>query len=193
MTIDVGRAEAAIRSFLTALGYDPVEHPELAGTPALVAEAWAHELLSGRTVDVERLLDASSVPPEGKSELVVVRELSVVTLCPHHLMPAEGRATVAYLPGRRLLGLGTIARLVDAFCRQLTLQERIGQRVVAALMEHGGARGAACHLRLEHACLRARGAKATNAVVETVHTAGELEGDSPSARMFLAILGRADS
>jgi len=186
MPIDHARAETAIRSLLEALGYDP-DQPELVTTPRLVVDAYLGELLSGREVDLASLLRDGSFPNQGSHDLVVVRELSVVTVCPHHLLPAMGRATVAYLPGARLLGLGTLARLVDAAARQLTFQESIGRKVVDALMAHGEARGAYCELRLEHACLRARGARATEAEVQTLHLAGDLDTDG-SARHLVGLI-----
>jgi GTP cyclohydrolase I len=107
---------------------------------------------------------------------VVVRGLAVTTVCPHHLLPALGTAAVGYLPGQRLLGLGTFARLVDAASRRLTLQEGIGDRVVAALMSRGGARGAFCQIELVHGCLAARGPRRPEARMITLARAGELEG-----------------
>ncbi|HEY5958394.1 MAG TPA: GTP cyclohydrolase I, partial [Polyangiaceae bacterium] len=86
----------------------------------------------------------------------------------------------AYLPGARVLGLGTMAQLVNAYSRRLTLQEGIGPDVTGALMQLAGARGAYCALRLEHACLRLRGARQACAVVDTVHTEGLLN-DAPYA------------
>lgn len=192
MTIDIARAEAAVRSFLFALGYDPDQQEDLRETPRLVVEAWLHDLISGHRVDVTKLIEEGSVFQDGPAELVVVRNLAVVTMCPHHLLPAEGEATVAYLPGRRLLGFGTVAHLVNAFSRRLTLHERIGSDVVEALMTQAGARGAVCHLRLEHACLRTRGARASHAVVDTINAAGELAGDGPSAQAALTLIGRGE-
>jgi GTP cyclohydrolase I len=174
MTVDRHGAENAIQAFLKALGHDPAMNPELARTPALVTEAFERELLSGYAVDVPALLAAeSSVPSrDGAHGLVVVGGIQVATVCPHHLLPGMGRATVAYLPGNRLVGIGAIARTVDAFARRLTLQESIGEEVVRALVGHAGARGAYCRLELTHACLSARGARQGSAAVVTVARAG---------------------
>ncbi len=190
MPIDHARAEAAIRSLLEALGYDP-NQPELLLTPRLVVDAYINELLVGREVDLSSLLEQGSFPNQTSRDLVVVRGLSVVTICPHHLLPAMGRATVAYLPGARLLGLGTLARLVDAAARQLAFQESIGRTVVDALMTHGGARGAYCELKLQHACLRARGARAAEAEVQTLHLGGDLETGGSAQHLLALIQGGA--
>ena len=167
-----GRSEAerAIRDFLRALGHDP-DSPELTGTPKRVVEAFQDELLSGYAVDIPQLLAEGSEPAREHSGVVVVRGIAVSTVCPHHLMPAVGSATVAYAPGARLLGLGTIAHLVEAFAKRLTLQERIGTEVVNTLVSHG-ARGAFCRLSLRHSCLSARGAEQHHASAITTARAG---------------------
>jgi GTP cyclohydrolase I len=187
MPIDRAAAERAIADFLRALGHDPNEIGELGQTPALVAAAFADELLAGYTVDLRALLsDGTPARDEG---IVVLGGLRVVTVCPHHLLPAQGHATVVYLPGQRVLGLGNIARLVDACARRLVLQEAIGRDAVRALMELGGARGAFCRINLSHACLSARGARQHDANVVTESAAGELAGPQSAALLERALSG----
>jgi len=103
---------------------------------------------------------------------VVLRDLAIVSVCPHHLLPSLGRATVAYLPGGLLLGLGTVARLVDAFARRLSFQEEIGSNVVAALMEQGRARGAWCRLDMQQLCVCARGTRQAGSLAQSSARAG---------------------
>jgi len=196
MPVDLDAAERAIAQFLRALGYDPEAHPDLRGTPARVAQAYADELLRGAGVDVAELVRTGSEPfPEDAAAaggLVAIRDIETATVCPHHLTPAVGRATVAYLPGARLLGVGTIARLVDACARRLNMQESIGQQVVDALMHHAGARGAYCRLELVHGCLSARGACQTRASVATVASAGQLSGSAVTPHLSRLIDDRTD-
>jgi GTP cyclohydrolase I len=168
--MDRQAAAQAIEAFLRALGRDPAREPELAGTGARVAQAWADELLSGYGVDVDRLLADNVLA--GHSELVVVRDVPVHTLCPHHLLVSWGTATVAYAPATRLVGVGTLAALVAAFARRLALQEQIGENVVAALRKHLSPRWAACRLVLTHGCMTARGEHALGARVETLALGG---------------------
>jgi len=120
-------ARAAIRDFLVALGRDPEREPELAETPARVVEAFADELLTGYGRDLATLVTKDSSPAPPRAGLIAVRDIAVATVCPHHLMPALGRANVVYRPGDRILGLGVVARLVDACARRLVLQETIGK------------------------------------------------------------------
>lgn len=163
-------AARAIEAFLTALGRDPAREPELVGTGPRVAQAWAEELLSGYAVDVDALLSANVLA--GTSELVVVRDIPVATVCPHHLTPSIGEATVALAPREHLVGLGAVVRLVDAFARRLALQEQIGERVAAALCQHLAPRWAACRIVLRHGCMIARGERAHGSHVETLAVAG---------------------
>ncbi|HYP76718.1 MAG TPA: GTP cyclohydrolase I [Polyangiaceae bacterium] len=194
MPADRAAAARAISDFLKALGFDPAEHADLADTPHRVSEAFADDLLRGHGVDArELILKGSCEAPAGaKSGPVAVTGIAVAATCPHHLLPAMGRASIVYLPGAMLLGIGTLTALLDAFARRLTLQEAIGQNVVSALMEHAGARGAYCELELEHSCLRARGERQVSALVRTSARAGEFAGAAAVPELALA-LGRSRS
>src|SRR6478609_9202756 len=192
MAVDRAAAARAISDFLKALGFDPAEHADLAETPQRVSEAFTDDLLRGHGIDVRELIRKGSceAPAGAKSGPVAVTGIAVAATCPHHLLPAMGRASIVYLPGAMLLGIGTLTALLDAFARRLTLQEAIGQNVVSALMEHAGARGAYCELELEHSCLRARGEQQANAVVRSSARAGDFASPTALAEIALA-LGRA--
>jgi GTP cyclohydrolase IA len=188
--VDRRAAARAIEDFLRALGHAP--EGELEGTGERVADAWADDLLEGEPIDAAAVLREGSMSIEAGGEgLVVVRDLSVVTMCPHHLLPAHGTGIVAYLPGDRLAGIGTLAHVVDVLSRRLTLQERISADVVALLMRELGARGALCRLALTHACLLARGERKVGAVVETLAVAGTFAHPSPDRDLAFAALARA--
>ncbi len=180
--MDRDAAARAIEAFLRALGHDPEREPELAGTGARVAAAYADDLLAGYGVDVDTLLSQNVLA--GRSDLVVVRDLPVTTMCPHHLLPSTGLATVAFLPEEHLVGVGAVARVVDAFARRLALQEQVGENVVAALQKHLAPRWAGCRLVMSHACMTARGERAHGSRVETVALAG---GDVEESTAFLAL------
>lgn len=189
MSQDRALAERAVCDLLKALGHDAEAEPHLAQTPALVVEALERDWLCGYTVNVPGLFAGALGNTSKTTAIVVVSGLAIGSLCPHHLLPAEGSATVAYWPGPTLLGLGTVARLVDAYARRLTLQEQIGQNVVVALMQHSGARGAYCRLDLRHACLRLRGPRQGDAIVTSTHTAGEFETADGQHRLAAALRG----
>jgi GTP cyclohydrolase I len=190
MPVDRTKAERAVFEFLQAMGRDPKRDAELAETPARVVEAWTTDLIDGYEVDVPLLLagEASPAPP-GAEGIVAMRGLAVSTMCPHHLLPARGTATVIYLPGTRIAGIGTLARLVDAYAHRLALQEAIGVSVASALVEHLGARGAACRISLSHSCLASRGERQPAAIVETIALAGSFDRGGPDRDLAVAALG----
>jgi GTP cyclohydrolase I len=186
--MDREAAARAIEAFLRALGRDPEREPDLIGTGERVAEAFAEDLLAGYRVDVDELLSKNVFA--GRTERVIVRDVPVTTVCPHHLMPSTGTATVAFAPEEHLVGLGTVTRLVDAFARRLALQEEIGERIVAALQKHLAPRWVACRIDLTHACMTARGGRAHGARVETLSLAG---GSVTDALIQAALGGRPGS
>ncbi len=168
--MDREAAARAIDAFLRALGRDPEREPDLVGTGARVADAFADELLDGYRVDIDALLSQSVIA--GSTDLVVVRDLAVTAMCPHHLLPSSGTATVAYAPAEHVIGVGTVGALVDAFAHRLALQETVGEHVAAALMKHLAPSWAGCRLVLTHACMTARGERKHGSRVETVALAG---------------------
>jgi len=187
--VDRERAKRGIEEFLRGLGYDPSADAELAMTADRVVDAWSRELLSGEAIDVPAVLrDHSSPAGTGERGAVVLRNLATVAICPHHLMPAIGSATVIYIPGQRVAGLGAIARVVDAFARRLVLQEMIGEQVARALVEHLGARGAICRLSMLHSCLVARGERKHDARVDTVAMCGTVTLPGPDRELAMSEL-----
>lgn len=190
MPVDRARAERAVREFLLALGRDVDADPDLTGTPARVVEAYERELLSGYDVDVKALLaDGEAVSETKVSGVIALSGIAVSTICPHHLLLSNGSASVVYRPGTRLFGLGTLAALVNAFARRLSLQESIGESVVQALVEYGGARAAYCELRLVHGCLVARGSRQAGAELVTTARRGDLD----VAELSLALGRRSEA
>jgi GTP cyclohydrolase I len=181
---DPAAAARAIEDFLRALGHDPDGERHLRGTGARVAELWIDELLDGEPRDLASIF-ASPMDAEPGAPLVVLERLATHVVCPHHLTIAQGFASVAYLPGAHVAGLGAIATLVDACAHRLALQEDVGRDVAQALVFHLGARGAACRLELRHGCLELHGPKKRGARVVTLATAGVFD-DDPSARALLA-------
>jgi GTP cyclohydrolase I len=144
--------ETAIAGFLRACGQD-LGHKDLVDTPARVARLWRDQFLSGEAMDPAVIL-GDPVEGEGDTGLVIIRDLPYHGMCPHHLLPYVGRATVAYLPGAQLVGFGRLGDLVNCFTRRLTLQERACNDIVDALMAHLDCRGAGCVMVGEHMCLR---------------------------------------
>jgi GTP cyclohydrolase IA len=188
--MDRAAAARAIDDFLLALGRKPAAEPELHGTGARVAEAFATELCSGYEVDVDALLRGNIVATAAEqvtntTGIVELRDVALATTCPHHLMAGLGKATVAYAPRGAILGAGTLARLLEAFAKRLTLQETIGENATDALFRNLSPRWAACRIEMTHACMTARGERAHGARLVTFAVRGEDEAARSEAIVFV--------
>jgi NADPH-dependent 7-cyano-7-deazaguanine reductase QueF len=107
--------------------------------------------------------------------IVAVRDIAVTTTCPHHLLPAIGRATVAFKATNKVIGIGTVAALVDAHARRLALQENIGEAIVDDLVAVLAPEWVGCRLVLTHGCMIARGERAHGTSVETLASRGSFD------------------
>lgn len=183
--VDLEGAARAVADLLSACGIDTTSDPELADTPRRVADAFAHELLGGYDLDPARALADTTAATT--RDLVVVRDVDVVTMCPHHLLPAWGVAHVGYVPDGKVVGLGAIARLVDAHARRLVLQEELGRRIVDDLVGHLSARGAGVVLDMRPMCLVGRGERQHRARAVTVSYAGSFAHDGSADRATFAL------
>jgi GTP cyclohydrolase IA len=180
VAIDHARAERAVRDLLRALGRDP-SAPHLAETPRRVAAAYA-ELLTPEPFDMTTFPNE-----EGYDELVVVRDIPFHSLCMHHLLPFHGTATVAYIPGERILGLSKLARVVELFARDLQVQERLTTQVADWLEQRLHPKGVGVVLEAEHMCMSLRGVQKPGARTVTSALHGLVREDSRTRAEFLAL------
>ncbi len=178
--------EKAIGDFLRAAGL-PTDDLHLKDTPARVSEAWLQEFLDGYATDARAALgETFPAPPGTKGELVVVSDLRFHSMCPHHLLPYEGIAHVAYAPGQRVVGFGRLAALLDCFAHRLILQEDLARHVASALAEELGSPATACIIEAKQSCLRLRGDKQRDAVCHSEAYEGLLRKDGPLRRELWA-------
>jgi GTP cyclohydrolase I len=183
--------ERAVESFLTAAGLD-ARSADLKETPARVVEAWLEDFLDGyRHSPKEVLGEKYAVTARGKEEreLVVLTDLRFHSLCPHHLLPYQGRAHLAYIPGKHVVGFGRLAALVDCFAHRLVLQEQLARDVAKAMADELGSTGAACILEAEQGCLRLRGSCQRDAKTHAEAYEGVLRKDGPLRRELWARVG----
>ena len=168
---DPAAVERAIADLIRALGLEVGAEPELAGTPARVAELYA-ELFSGLDPGAEPEL--VTFPNEGGGDdLVVVRDLPFHSLCVHHFVPFFGHAHVAYLPNTKIVGISGAARLLAFYERRPQLQERLGTQIADHLERILQPRGVAVVLEARHLCMEMRGIR-TPGLVETRVARGAL-------------------
>jgi GTP cyclohydrolase I len=183
--MDRTKMTAGIRLFLDGLG-EAGSSEETAATPERVARAWAEDLVSGYAQDPVAELTWTAVDEGGA--LVLVRGISLSSVCVHHLLPFSGVAHVAYLPGRRLAGLSKIGRVVDTLARRLQTQERLTASIVRAMHEALDPRGVVAVLQAGHTCMTLRGVRKERSEMITVASAGLLESDAAARREVLDLL-----
>ncbi len=172
MSVDLPRAEAAVRELLHAVGEDP-DRDGLRDTPARVARSYA-ELLAGMDQDPREILSATF--DVGHEELVLVKDIEVWSLCEHHLLPFIGFAHVGYIPRENghVTGLSKIARLVDVYARRPQVQERLTTQIADALTESLEPRGVIVVIEAEHLCMSMRGVRKGGAKTITSAVRGQL-------------------
>lgn len=184
--IDRRLVERGVRLFLQGIGRERLG-AELEATVKRVTQAWCDELLHGYTEDPSEIL--LPMPAGRRRGWVVARDLPFTSQCVHHLLPFFGRAHIAFLPGRRLVGLSKLARLVQCFARRLQIQEDMTEDLLAALVRHLRPRGAAVVLEAEHLCMTARGARGQGSRVLTASFSGSLRRPGGERRTALRLLG----
>ncbi|MEU9156510.1 MULTISPECIES: GTP cyclohydrolase I FolE [unclassified Streptomyces] len=185
---DEKRAENAVRELLIAVGEDP-DREGLRETPARVARAY-RELLAGNHQQPEEVLTTTF--DLGHDEMVLVKDIEIVSLCEHHMLPFHGVAHVGYIPAEtgKITGLSKLARLVEVFARRLQVQERLTTQIADSLMRILEARGVIVVVEAEHMCMSVRGIRKPGAKTTTSAVRGQLRDATTRAEAMSLILAR---
>jgi len=185
---DEKRAENAVRELLIAVGEDP-DREGLKETPARVARAY-RELLAGQTQEPEDVLTTTF--DIGHDEMVLVKDIEIVSLCEHHMLPFHGVAHVGYIPAEsgKITGLSKLARLVEVFARRLQVQERLTTQIADSLMRILEARGVIVVVEAEHMCMSVRGIRKPGAKTTTSAVRGQLRDATTRAEAMSLIMAR---
>ncbi|HOU42329.1 MAG TPA: GTP cyclohydrolase I FolE [Promineifilum sp.] len=168
----------SVRTILRAVGEDP-QREGLRDTPNRVARAY-DELLLGYRVDPVELLN-NALFEASYSEMVVVSDIDFYSLCEHHMLPFFGRAYVAYIPNRKVIGLSKIPRIVEVYARRLQIQERMTRQIAELIDELVQPLGVAVVVDGLHMCMAMRGVKKSNARMRTSALLGTF-ADNPKTR-----------
>lgn len=168
---DLAGMASAIRGFLEAAGVE-VGGTELSATPSRVASAWATSFLDGYRMEPASLFAETYPVPAGPRSTVLLKGIPFHGLCPHHLLPFYGRAHLAYLPGRNLASLSSLARLVDVFAHRLEIQETVTRQIAEALTRHLKVAGAAVALETDQLCMTMRNPERKGTRTVTQHFTG---------------------
>lgn len=183
--ISQAEAEAAVRTLIRWAGDDPTREG-LVDTPARVARSYK-ELFAGYAVDPRLYLERVFEEVGGYDELVVLRDIRVVSFCEHHMLPVVGRAHVGYLPDRRVVGISKLARVVHGFARRLQIQEKLTADVAAAINEVLAPKGVGVVIEAEHSCMSLRGVNTVGASLITSHLTGVIRDDHRTRQEFLRL------
>jgi GTP cyclohydrolase I len=183
--VDLEKVEKATRMLLEGIGEDP-ERLGLAETPRRVARMW-QELVSGMDQSADEIMKAITV--EDYDELILLRDIPLVSVCEHHLVPFIGRAHVAYLPTPgRVTGLSKLARIVNMEARRLQVQERMTAAIADDIMRTLAPRGVMVVVEAEHLCMTIRGARKPGAVTVTSVVRGLFRENEATRMEALALL-----
>ncbi|KOU22509.1 GTP cyclohydrolase [Streptomyces sp. WM6372] len=185
---DEKRAQAAVRELLIAVGEDP-DREGLLETPARVARAYK-EIFAGLYQKPEEVLTTTF--DLGHDEMVLVKDIEVMSNCEHHLVPFHGVAHVGYIPSvdGKITGLSKLARLVDVFARRPQVQERLTTQIADSLMEILEPRGVIVVIECEHMCMTMRGVRKPGAKTITSAVRGQLRDPATRNEAMSLIMAR---
>ena len=179
-------AEDAVRVLLRWAGDDP-QREGLLDTPARVAKAY-RELFAGYDMNPEDVLGRTFEEVSGYDDIVLVRDIPFFSHCEHHMVPIIGRAHVAYLPNKRVVGISKLARLVDAFAKRLQIQEKMTAQIADTLNEVLQPLGVGVILEAAHQCMSTRGVHKAGVSMVTSRMLGSFRDDPSTRREFLSIV-----
>ena len=177
--------EDAYRNLLEAIGEDP-DREGLRRTPVRAAHALQF-LTQGYRQDLEEVIN-DAVFASDASEIILVKDIELYSLCEHHLLPFIGRAHVAYIPNGKVIGLSKVARIVDVFARRLQIQEHLTLQIADALMKILHPSGVGVVIEAKHLCMMMRGVEKQNSVMKTSCLLGSFKEDARTRSEFVALL-----
>lgn len=183
-TVDLPRIERAVREILLAIGEDP-QRDGLKETPARVARMYA-ELFAGLHEDPVRHLETAF--DEDHHEMVILRDIPFNSMCEHHLMPFEGKAHIAYIPGGRIVGLSKLARIVDDYAARPQVQERLTSQIADLLAQRVHVNGCAVVIEAVHTCMTCRGVRKPGSVMITSALRGTMHSNQSTRNEAMTLL-----
>ena len=170
---------------IEAIGED-LDRPGLADTPKRAAKAFQF-LTRGYGQSVDEVVN-NALFPSDSSEMILVQDVELYSLCEHHLLPFIGKCHVAYLPTGKVLGLSKVARIVDLYARRLQIQEALTVQIAETIMEVTEAEGVGVIIEARHMCMMMRGVEKQNSVMKTSAMLGSFRNEQKTREEFLSLL-----
>ena len=177
--------EQSFLELLQAIGEDP-NREGLLRTPTRAARAFEF-LTNGYRQSLDDVVNGAIFESDA-SEIVLVKDIELYSMCEHHLLPFIGRAHVAYIPNGKVIGLSKVARLVDVFARRLQIQENLTMQIADALMKTLHPAGVGVVVEAKHLCMMMRGVEKQNSVMKTSCLLGTFKEDARTRSEFLSLL-----
>jgi GTP cyclohydrolase I len=174
---------------LSLLGEDP-EREGLIKTPERVAKAMQY-LTQGYSMDPKAILNSAKFKEE-VSEMVIVKDIELYSMCEHHMLPFFGKAHIAYIPNGWITGLSKLARVVDVYSRRLQVQERLTTQILEAIKETLNPVGVAVVIEAKHLCMMMRGVQKQNSVTTTSAFDGEFLKNATRSEFLKLISAKLD-
>jgi GTP cyclohydrolase I len=184
------QAEAAVRVLIEWAGDDP-DREGLLETPKRVARSY-RELFAGYETDPKDYLAKTFEEVAGYDELVILKDIPVVSFCEHHMLPFIGRAHVGYLPSDRVVGISKLARVVRGFARRLQIQEKLTAEIAGAICDILKPKGVGVVIISEHSCMTMRGVNTPGTRLTTSHLLGEVRDDPRTRQEFFDLVRQPD-
>jgi GTP cyclohydrolase IA len=181
-------AEDAVRTLIRWAGDDPTREG-LRDTPARVVRAY-EEFFAGYLDDPVQILSRTFSEVDGYDEMIVMTDIRFESHCEHHMVPIIGKAHVAYLPDRRVVGISKLARLVDIYAKRLQIQEKMTVQIADTLNDVLQPKGVAVVIEAAHQCMTTRGVHKPGATLMTSRMLGAFLSDGMTRREFLAMIGQ---
>jgi len=181
----LARLESAFLEILEAVGEDP-NREGLRRTPVRAARAFEF-LTNGYRQNLDDVIN-DAIFESDASEIILVKDIELYSMCEHHLLPFIGRAHVAYIPSGKVIGLSKVARIVDVFARRLQIQEQLTVQIADALMKTLHPVGVAVVIEAKHLCMMMRGVEKQNSVMKTSCLLGSFKDDARTRSEFLSLL-----
>ncbi|MCA0899107.1 GTP cyclohydrolase I FolE [Microbulbifer agarilyticus] len=170
---------------IEAIGED-LQRPGLLDTPKRAAKAMQY-LTQGYQQTVDEIVNDALFPSDC-SEMVLVKDIELYSLCEHHLLPFIGKAHVAYIPDGKVLGLSKVARIVDMFARRLQIQEQLTVQIAETVRQVTGAAGVGVIVEAKHMCMMMRGVEKQNSVMKTSAMLGSFRSEQATRNEFLSLI-----
>jgi GTP cyclohydrolase I len=179
-------AESAVRTLLQWAGDDPTREG-LMETPGRVVRSYS-EFFAGYEIDPVALLERTFEETDGYDEIVLLRDIRLESFCEHHILPIIGRAHVAYLPGKRVVGISKLVRVVEAYAKRLQIQEKLTAQIANTINEVLQPRGVAVVIEATHQCMATRGVHRWGASMVTSRMLGAFRDDPTTRRELLSMI-----